>query len=109
VTGTSRPSSADSEVTPASLMPQGTNRSYQLMSTSQFKAMPCIVTPRETRMPIAPILRSGRSGVARSHTPLRPGTRAVSTPYAAQVAIIASSMRRTKSTTSTCWGSRTIG
>ena len=44
-------------------------------------------TPRLTRMPMAATLRSGRPrpdvGSARSHTPLRPGTRAVSTPEVA--------------------------
>ena len=66
-------------------MPQGTKRSYQPRSTSQFSAKPCIVTPRLTRMPIAAILRSGRAvaGSACSQTPLRPGTRAVVTPRSA--------------------------
>ena len=70
---TSRPSSALSEVTPASEMPHGTKRAYQERSTSQLRAKPCIVTPRLTRMPRAAILRSGPFWSARSHTPLRPG------------------------------------
>ena len=59
-TGTSRPTSCESVVTPASAMPQGTNRSYQPRSTSQLSEMPCIVTPCATRSPMAPTLRSGR-------------------------------------------------
>ena len=57
-TGTSRPSSAESEVTPASRIPHGTIRSNQVLSGSQFRAKPCIVTPLATRIPIAAILRS---------------------------------------------------
>ena len=76
-TVTSRPSSRLSEVTPASAMLHGTNRSNQPRSTSQLSEKPCIVTPRLTRMPSAAILRSGRLPVAgssaRSQTPLRPG------------------------------------
>ena len=49
-----RPASADSVETAASLSPHGTMRSNQARSLSQFRAKPCIVTPRETRMPIAP-------------------------------------------------------
>ena len=56
---TSRPSSALSDVTPASAMPHGTKRAYQERSTSQLSAKPCMVTPRLTRMPRAAILRSG--------------------------------------------------
>src|SRR5207237_8159872 len=50
VTGAPRaaPSSAVSEVTPASRMPQGTKRSKLLRSQSQLMAKPCWVTPRET-------------------------------------------------------------
>ena len=79
-------------MTPASAIPQGTNRSYQERSTSQFSAKPCIVTPRLTRMPMAAILRSGRGAPelveepASSQTPLRPGTRAVVTPRSAHTA-----------------------
>ncbi len=56
---TSRPSSALSEVTPASEIPQGTKRAYHDRSTSQLSAKPCMVTPWLTRMPSAAILRSG--------------------------------------------------
>ena len=72
---TSRPSSADSDVTPASAIPHGTIRSYQPRSGSQLSAKPCIVTSRATRMPIAATLRSGPRSSASSHTPLRPATR----------------------------------
>ena len=94
-TVTRRPSSWVSEVTPASAMPQGTNRSYQPRSTSQLRAKPCIVTPWLTRMPRAATLRSGPRSSARSQTPLRPGTRALVTPRSAQTPISASSTRRT--------------
>ena len=52
---TSRPSSADSEVTPASGMPHGIMLAKAVMSGSQLSAKPCIVTPRATRTPIAAI------------------------------------------------------
>ena len=94
-TGIAVTSSRDSEVTPASAIPQGTKRSYQPRSTSQFSAKPCMVTPRLTRMPIAAIFRSGARSSARNQTPLRPGTRAVVTPKSAHTAISASSTRRT--------------
>ncbi len=86
------PSSADRLVTPASRMPHGTNRLNQSRSQSQFRAKPCMVTPRDTRIPIAAILRSGCPG---THTPLRPSTRVVATPASAQARISASSMART--------------
>ena len=54
-----------------------------------------MVTPWLTRMPSAAIFRSGRLASARSHTPLRPGTRAVSRPKSEQTPISASSTRRT--------------
>ena len=60
-TGTSRPSSADSDVTPASGMPHGIMLPNAVMSGSQLSAKPCIVTPRATRTPIAATLRSGRT------------------------------------------------
>ena len=73
--------SADSVVTDASLIPQGTIRSNQDRSQSQLSAKPCMVTPRDTRMPIAPTLRSGRCRPRRgTQTPLRPSTRSVATP-----------------------------
>ena len=90
-----RPASADSVVTVASLIPQGTMRSYQDRSQSQFRAKPCMVTPRDTRMPIAPTLRSGPPAEPRNHTPLRPSTRSVRTPNSAHARISASSTART--------------
>ena len=92
---TGRPDSADSVVTVASRIPQGTIRSYQDRSQSQFRAKPCMVTPRDTRMPIAPTFRSGLLSVPRSQTPLRPSTRVVVTPNSAQARISASSRDRT--------------
>ena len=101
-----RPVSADSVVTAASEMPHGTMRSYQDRSQSQFSASPCMVTPRATRAPIAPILRSGAPWI---QAPLRPGTRVAVTPKSAQVRIMASSSARTYATTSTGSRSFTIG
>ena len=63
-TETFRASSAEIDVTPASLIPHGTIRSNQLRSASQFRAKPCSVTRRETRIPIAATLRWGRSASA---------------------------------------------
>jgi hypothetical protein len=79
-------------VTPASRMPHGTMRSYQDKSQSQFRASPCIVTPRATRAPIAPTLRSGSPG---TQAPLRPATRTAVTPKSKHVRIMASSKART--------------
>jgi hypothetical protein len=87
-----RPVSADSVVTSASEMPHGTIRSNQDRSQSQFSAIPCMVTPRATRAPIAPTLRSGSPS---TQAPLRPGTRTALTPNSAQVRIIDSSSART--------------
>src|SRR6185437_6035696 len=94
-TVTWRSSSRLSEVTPASAIPHGTIRSYQLRSGSQFSAKPCNVTPRATRIPIAAILRSGPRWSATSHTPLRPATCWVGRPSSAQTAISIRSIRRT--------------
>ena len=58
---TSRPSSRDSDVTPAPTMPHGMMTSAQPRSLSQLNANPCIVTLWLTRMPMAPIFRSGRT------------------------------------------------
>ena len=52
-----RPSSAVSEVTPASRMPHGTIRSNSRRSALQFNSRPCIVTPCCTRMPMAAMAR----------------------------------------------------
>ena len=65
-TVTSRPSSCDSDVTPASVMPHGTMRANQDRSGSQLRAKPCSVTPRATRMPIARDL-ARRSAVGQPH------------------------------------------
>ena len=94
-TGTSRPSSADSDVTPASGMPHGIMLANAVMSGSQLSAKPCIVTPRATRTPIAATLRSGRVPSAATHTPLRPSTRPVASPKPAHTSMSASSSRRT--------------
>ena len=92
----SRPSSADSDVTPASGIPHGIMLPNAVMSGSQLRAKPCMVTPRATRTPIAATLRSGpgRSSAA-TQTPLRPSTRPVVSPNPAQTSISASSSRRT--------------
>ena len=90
-----RPASADSVDTAASLSPHGTIRSNQARSQSQLRAKPCIVTPRETRTPIAATLRSGPAPPPVTQTPLRPATRVVATPNSAQVLIRASSRERT--------------
>jgi AcrR family transcriptional regulator len=94
-TGTGRASSFDSEVTPASAIPQGTIRSYQLRSGSQLRAKPCMVTPWLTRMPMAATLRAGPRESAGTHTPLRRSTRAAATPSSAHTAMSIASRRRT--------------
>ena len=71
-TPTGRPSSAVRLVTPASRMPHGTNRLNQSRSQSQFRAKPCMVTPRDTRIPIAAIFRSGWPGTHTSAASLDP-------------------------------------
>ncbi len=58
-TPTRRPSSAVSDVTPASAMPHGTIAENARRSQSQFSAKPCSVVARDTRTPIAPTLRAG--------------------------------------------------
>jgi len=90
-----RPVWADSVVVPASRMPHGTMRSYQDRSQSAFSANPCMVTPRATRAPIAPTLRSGWFSSPGTQAPLRPATRPVLTPNSAHVRIMASSSART--------------
>src|SRR5829696_2345526 len=94
-TVTRRPSSADSDVTPASAMPHGTIRSNAVRSASQLSAKPCSVTPRWTRTPMAAILRSGPRSSAPSHTADRPGTRPPRTPMSVTTVIRACSRRRT--------------
>ena len=78
---TSRPSSRVREVTPASAMPQGTKRSYQLevdvAVDGEAVHRDAAADPDADRGDLA--LGADRSS-ARSHTPLRPGTRAVVTP-----------------------------
>jgi hypothetical protein len=54
-----------------------------------------MVTPRATRAPIAPTLRSGPLSSPGTQTPLRPATRSVATPNSAHVLIMASSSART--------------
>jgi hypothetical protein len=108
-TGTPRPSSAVSEVAPASTIPQGTMLLKADMSGSQLSAKPCMVTPRATRTPMAAIFRSGPRSSARTHTPLRPSTCSVARPNPAQTSISATSSRRTCATTSTGSGRATIG
>src|SRR5262249_60497191 len=93
------PAATDSEVTPASLMPQGTILSNQPRSQSQLSANPCMVTPRDTRMPTAPTFRSGPPSPV-IHTPLRPSTLVVTTPASPQHLISASSRARTQPITS---------
>lgn len=94
-TETGRLSSAVSDVVPASRMPQGTMASYQPRSQSQLRAKPWVVTPRDTRTPIAAILRSGPRSSAGTQTPLRPETRAVRRPRSPQARTRTSSRRRT--------------
>jgi len=48
--------SSASDVTPKSLMPQGTISENSRMSGERFSAKPCIVTQREMRTPMAPSL-----------------------------------------------------
>src|SRR5690606_2649886 len=50
---TRRPDSAESDVTPASAIPQGTIWPNQFRSQSALRAKPCMVTPWATRMPMA--------------------------------------------------------
>ena len=57
---TVRPSSADNDVTPASLMPHGTIALNAPRSQSQLSANPCSVVARATRTPMAATLRAGR-------------------------------------------------
>ena len=66
---TRRPSSAVSDVTPASEMPHGTIAENAARSQSQLSANPCSVVARATRMPMAAILRAGRSAVGRHPHP----------------------------------------
>ena len=94
-TVTGAPVSADRDVTPASAIPHGMNRPNHERSQSQLTAMPCMVTPRATRMPTAPTLRSGRPPVPGTQAPLRPSTRTARTPKSAQVRIMISSVART--------------
>lgn len=104
-----RPASCVRDVTVASLMPHGTMRSYHDRSASQLRAKPCMVTPCETRMPIAATLRSCAPSCPSTQTPERPWTRVASTPRSAHVRISTSSTRRTCATTSTGSDSLTIG
>src|SRR6185312_13864238 len=109
-TVTSRPSSRLSVVTPASEMPQGMIRWVQPRSFSQLSAKPCMVTPWAKRRPSAATLRScSVSSFARTHTPERPLTRSVARPRSAHASMMTCSSRRTKSTTYTPSGRRTIG
>ena len=65
VTVTGRPSSADSDVTPASEMPHGMIRENQARSQSQLIANPCMLTRRWPRRPMAATFRSGLPVVGR--------------------------------------------
>src|SRR5690606_11958269 len=82
-TPTRRPDSAESDVTPASAIPQGTIWPNQFRSQSALRAKPCMVTPWATRMPMAATLRAGPRSSAGTHTPLRPATRPAWTPNSA--------------------------
>jgi len=55
----------------ASRIPQGTMASYAAWSLSPLIAKPCMMTPLDTRRPMAATLGSGRPQ-RRTHTPLRP-------------------------------------
>ncbi|COY34123.1 Uncharacterised protein [Mycobacterium tuberculosis] len=89
---TVRPSSADSDVTAASLIPHGTMAVKAAKSQSQLSANPCSVVARDTRTPMAATLRAGLPG---SQTPDRPSTRPACRPRSAQTWISDSSRRRT--------------
>src|SRR5882757_2326304 len=95
-----RPSSALSDVTPASVIPHGTIVENAPRSQSQFSAKPCSVVARATRMPIAPTLRAGRPSWPGTHTPDLPSTLPVDNPSDAHTAMSESSRRRTNFTTS---------
>ena len=72
--GTERPSSASSDVTPWSAIPQGTMRRKKSRSVFTLNANPWLVTQREMRTPMAPIF-SGPRGVS-THAPDSPLRRA---------------------------------
>src|SRR5208337_355861 len=94
-TVTGRRSSADNDVTPASLMPHGTMAVNASRSQSQFSENPCSVVARDTRTPTAATLRASRPALAGTHTPERPSTRIVFRPRSPHTLISASSRRRT--------------
>jgi hypothetical protein len=75
-------------------MPQGTIHWKGWRSLSTFTAKPWVVTPRETCTPIEPILRSP------AQTPVSPSRTRASMPSSASAAMIARSIRCTKSGTS---------
>ena len=79
----------------ASVMPQAMMLLKRSAELSTLSAKPCMVVRRETRTPMAQILRSGSVSVAASQTPVRPSTRVVAMPYASSRAMIAASRRRT--------------
>ena len=86
-TPTRRPSSADSDVTPASVMPHGTIVANASRSQSQLSAKPCSVVARATRTPMAATLRAGRPSPAGTQTPERPSTRPTCRPTSVQTLI----------------------
>ena len=96
---TVRPNSAEMEVTPASLIPQGTICWKGARSLLQLTAKPCIVTRSLTLMPIAAILRAGRPSAAASHTPDRPSILVPSMPNVPREAMMTSSRVETYSAT----------
>ena len=99
-TGTGRPSSRAIVVNAASSSPHAVIHSVNgAGSRSTFSAYPCVVTQRETWMPIDAIFRGGRV----SQTPVSPSMRSPSTPTAPSVAMSASSRSRTKRFTSWPW------
>src|SRR5271156_495135 len=94
-TPTRCPSSAESDVTPASLIPHGTIVSNAPRSQSQLSANPCSVVARDTRTPMAATLRAGRPPPAGTHTPERPSMRPTCRLTSLHTLISDSSMRRT--------------
>jgi len=81
VDGNPAANSADNDVTPASVMPQGTMALNASRWQSQLSANPCSVVARDTRTPMAATLRSGWPALPGTHTPERPSTRVVFRPH----------------------------
>ena len=77
------------EVTPLSVIPQGTIHRKALRSGETLRAKPWLVTQRDRRTPMAAIFSSP------THTPVSPGTRPAWMPKSPRARIITSSRSRT--------------